>query len=60
MDKNVFKRGEFMDFMDAFLKRHPEVVEDQKRGWDIYWNPRKVDEEELNAFRHEEEEHTET
>ena len=49
MDKNVFKRGEFMDFMDTFLKQHPEVVEDQKRGWDIYWNPRKVDQEELSA-----------
>jgi hypothetical protein len=31
--------SEFMTFMNNFLKAHPEVVEDQKKGWGIYWNP---------------------
>ena len=30
---------EFCGFMQDFLQAHPEVVEDQQRGWDIYWNP---------------------
>lgn len=30
---------EFCRFMQDFLQAHPEVVEDQQRGWDIYWNP---------------------
>ncbi len=34
--------SEFTEFMDGYLKKHPEVVEDQQRGWNIYWNP-KVD-----------------
>lgn len=38
--------SEFTLFMNQYLAKHPEVVEDQKRGWDIYWN-RKVD---LAAF----------
>lgn len=29
---------EFTTFMETYLENHPEVVEDQKRGWDIYWN----------------------
>lgn len=41
MKKNSFARGEFMEFMDSFLSAHPEVIEDQKRGWDIYWSPKK-------------------
>lgn len=32
---------EYIRFMNEFLKAHPEVVEDQKVGWDIYWNPRR-------------------
>jgi hypothetical protein len=39
--------SEFEQFMDKFLGEHPEVVEDQRRGWYIFWN-RKVDFEELN------------
>ena len=39
--------SEFEQFMDKFLGEHPEVVEDQRRGWYIFWN-RKVDLEELN------------
>lgn len=34
--------SEFTAFIDDYLTQHPEVVEDQKRGWNIYWN-RKVD-----------------
>jgi Protein of unknown function (DUF3460) len=34
--------SEFTLFMNKFLADHPEVVEDQKRGRDIYWD-RKVD-----------------
>jgi hypothetical protein len=47
MDKNRFARGEFMEFMDRFLKTHPEVVKDQNRGWNIYWNPEIVSKDEL-------------
>lgn len=32
--------SEFTLFMDKYLKDHPEVVKDQQRGWDIYWNPK--------------------
>ena len=38
--RNEFN-SEFMTFINDFLKAHPEVVKDQKYGWDIYWNPRK-------------------
>lgn len=51
MKRNDFARGEFMEFMDRFLKDHPEVVKDQQIGWEIHWNPRKVDRTELNAPR---------
>ena len=47
MQRNQFPRGEFMEFIDAYLNAHPEVVEDQKRGWDIYWNPERVHKDEL-------------
>lgn len=30
---------EFTLFMESYLQEHPEVVEDQQRGWDIFWNP---------------------
>ncbi len=30
--------SEFTRFMDKFLKEHPEVVEDQQRGWNIFWD----------------------
>lgn len=38
MDKQYV--SEFTEFIDGYLKAHPEVVEDQKHGWDIYWNPK--------------------
>lgn len=38
MDKEYV--SEFTGFIDGYLKDHPEVVEDQKRGWDIFWNPK--------------------
>jgi len=44
MKKNYV--SEFMVFMNRYLKEHPEVVEDQHRGWNIYWN-HEVDFEEL-------------
>ncbi|HUW28431.1 MAG TPA: DUF3460 family protein [Sulfuriferula sp.] len=34
--------SEFTLFMNHYLAIHPEVVEDQKRGWDMYWD-RQVD-----------------
>jgi len=34
--------SEFTQFMNQYLAKHPEVVEDQKRGWGIFWD-RKVD-----------------
>ncbi|HYP67378.1 MAG TPA: DUF3460 family protein [Thiobacillaceae bacterium] len=38
--------SEFTVFMNHYLEEHPEVVEDQQRGWNIYWN-HEVDFEEL-------------
>jgi hypothetical protein len=38
MDKHYV--SEFMVFIDAYLKEHPEVVKDQRRGWDIFWKPK--------------------
>lgn len=38
--------SEFTVFMSRYLQEHPEVVEDQQRGWNIYWN-HTVDFEEL-------------
>lgn len=40
--------SEFTLFINQYLAEHPEVVEDQKRGRDIYWNP-KVDQEALKS-----------
>jgi len=37
MDKSYV--SEFTIFINRYLEEHPEVVEDQRRGWDIYWNP---------------------
>ena len=42
--------SEFTLFINQFLAEHPEVVEDQKRGWNIYWNP-KVNPEELKSSK---------
>jgi len=38
-----------MDFMDQYLRQHPEVAKDQHQGWDIYWSPITVDHETLEA-----------
>jgi hypothetical protein len=50
MDKHYV--SEFMVFIDAYLKEHPEVVKDQEQIWNIYWNPKKVDLDELNSQEH--------
>jgi hypothetical protein len=34
--------SEYTRFINCYLEEHPEVVEDQKRGWNIYWG-HKVD-----------------
>jgi hypothetical protein len=34
--------SEFMNFMNRYLKEHPEVVEEQRHGWEFFWNA-KVD-----------------
>ena len=36
----------FTQFMDMFLENHPEVVEDQRLGWRIFWD-RQVNFDEL-------------
>lgn len=28
----------FTEFIDGFLQEHPEVVEDQRKGWYLYWD----------------------
>ncbi len=38
--------SEFDQFINAFMAQHPEVAEDQKRGWYIWWDHR-VDPKEL-------------
>jgi hypothetical protein len=37
MDKNYV--SEFTVFMNQYLAQHPEVVQDQQRGWDFGWHP---------------------
>ncbi|MDT3737568.1 MAG: DUF3460 family protein [Denitratisoma sp.] len=32
--------SEFTHFIDGYLAEHPEVVRDQKLGWNIYWDHR--------------------
>lgn len=32
--------SEFEGFMDRFLKKHPDVIADQERGWYIWWDHR--------------------
>lgn len=40
MDKRYDKHyvSEFTRFIDHYLAEHPEVVKDQKRGWNIHWD----------------------
>ena len=42
---------EFTKFMEQYLKAHPEVVADKKRGWAIYWNPKAADQDEHPLIR---------
>ena len=44
---------EFTQFISAFLKNHPEVVDDQRKGWNIYWD-KAVD---LDALEQAKEDH---
>jgi hypothetical protein len=30
--------SEFEQFLDCFLSEHPEVAEDQRRAWYIWWD----------------------
>jgi hypothetical protein len=46
MDKNYV--SEFTVFMNKYLKENPDVVEDQRRGRDIHWNPKIAEQERLN------------
>lgn len=32
--------SDFENYMEAFLKKHPDVIEDQERGWYIWWDHR--------------------
>ena len=50
MDKHYV--SEFTVFMNGYLQAHPEVVEDQQRGWNIYWN-HEADFEELEEAEQE-------
>ena len=34
--------SEFTGFMNQYLDEHPEVVDDQRRGWEFFWKA-KVD-----------------
>ncbi|MDQ1920566.1 DUF3460 family protein [Massilia pseudoviolaceinigra] len=45
--------SEFEEFMHGFLAQHPEVEEDRRRGWDIWWDHR-VDLDELDKQRENE------
>jgi hypothetical protein len=38
--------SEFEQYMDHFLEEHPDVVNEQRQGWNIHWD-HKVDLEEL-------------
>jgi hypothetical protein len=44
---------DFTAFMDDYMKAHPEVTIDQKRGWNIYWNPQQLDQEKTPCPSHE-------
>ncbi|NHZ42837.1 DUF3460 family protein [Massilia violaceinigra] len=42
--------SEFDRFIHDFLARHPEVEQERRRGWDIWWDQR-VDLDELDKQR---------
>ncbi len=39
--------SEFTVFINQYLEQHPEVVEQQQRGWNDDWQPHRVDESAL-------------
>lgn len=41
--------SEFTLFMNRYLEQHPEVVEDQRRGWRFGWEPKVEPEAERDA-----------
>lgn len=45
--------SDFEQFMQGFLASHPEVEEDQRDGWYIWWDHR-VDLDELDQQRRDE------
>jgi hypothetical protein len=32
--------SEFEEFIDRYMEQHPGVREDQRRGWNIWWDHR--------------------
>ena len=39
--------SEFTNFIDDLLQQHPEIVDDQDRGFNIFWDRDDVEFEEL-------------
>lgn len=44
--------SEFTYFMQDFVQMHPEVIADQRRGWNIHWD-HQVDFDELERAGHD-------
>ena len=44
--------SEFTCFMQDFVQAHPEVIADQRRGWNIHWD-HQVDFDELERGEHD-------
>jgi hypothetical protein len=42
--------SEFGEFLNSYMEQHPEVEEDQKRGWKIWWDHR-IDLDEMDRQR---------
>ncbi len=36
--------SEFTQFIDQYLQQHPEVVQEQQRGWNFGWHTENIDE----------------
>lgn len=43
MDKTY--DSEFTQFMNSFLKQHPEVASDQMYRWHLEWDPKEISSE---------------
>ncbi len=43
--------SDFARYMEDFLHEHPEVIEDQRRGWAIWWKRKTAPDEEEKAVR---------